>query len=183
VQEITRLQGIILHTANDTITGRLYRAMLELLLIEIGSFLPLHLQDFKIVGRLATDSLIKSTWEFLTDHNLQLITDLNVDLPRQDDCYLITNIIPLIEDSDHLTQINRCRLYLRVIFLSDVVDGSGKELLAAAWNGERILSPQRIGQWPNHVKPPPSAWTLWKYYLKKTFLGRGLRLKEPLGPW
>jgi hypothetical protein len=81
VQETTRLQGIILHTANDTITGRLYRASLELLLIEIGSFLPLHLQDFKTVGHLATDSVIKSTWEFLTDHNLQLITDLKVDLP------------------------------------------------------------------------------------------------------
>jgi hypothetical protein len=142
VQEITRLQGIIIHTANGTITGRLYRASFELLLIEIGSFLPLHLQDFETVGHLATDSLMKSTWEFLTDHNLQLITDLKVDLPRQDDCYLLTNIIPLIEDFDHLTQINRCQLYLRVIFLSDVVDGSGKELLAAAWNGERILAPQ-----------------------------------------
>jgi hypothetical protein len=75
------------------------------------------------------------------------------------------------------------RLFLKALFLSDIVNGSGTEILPAAWNGERIICPQRSENWPNQSRPPPSAWAIWKLYLRKRFLGRGLRLRSPMGPW
>ena len=36
IQEIYRIKDIIFHTANDTLTGRLYTLSLELLLLELG---------------------------------------------------------------------------------------------------------------------------------------------------
>ena len=46
IQEITRMKDLVYHTATNMITGRLYRASLELLHIELGSFLPLHCISF-----------------------------------------------------------------------------------------------------------------------------------------
>jgi hypothetical protein len=89
----------------------------------------------------------------------------------------------MISEPEELVAVNRCRLFLKAFFLSDIVNGSGTEILPAAWNGERIICPQRSENWPNQSRPPPSAWAIWKFYLRKRFLGRGLRLKSPMGPW
>jgi hypothetical protein len=170
LQEITRMKDLVYHTANNTITGRLYRASLELLHIELGSFLPLHCISFSIFGILVTPSLIKST-------------DIKLNPPRQDDCYLLPALQSMISEMEELLAVNRCWLFLKALFLSDIVNGSGTEILPAAWNGERIICPQRSGNWPNQSRPPPSAWAIWKTYLRKRFLGRDLKLRSPMGPW
>jgi hypothetical protein len=183
LQEITRMKDVVYHTANNTITGRLYRASLELLHIELGSFLPLHCISFSIFGILATPSLIKSTWEFMSTLGLSLNTDIKLNPPRQDDCYLLPALQSVIAETEELLAVNRCWLFLKALFLSDIVNGSGTEILAAAWNGERIICSQKSENWPNQSRPPPSAWAIWKTYLRKRFLGRGLKLRSPMSPW
>jgi hypothetical protein len=150
-QEIQRLKDLVFHTANDTITGRLYRASLELMHIELGSFLPLHRLSLELLGSLVTDSLIKSTWEFMSEHGLSLTADIKVELPRQDDCYLLPALQAYISDLNHLGIVNRCRLFLKALFLSDIVDGTGYEILQAAWNGDRVLGQHRLPSWPNQA--------------------------------
>jgi hypothetical protein len=54
-QEIQRLKDLVFHTANDTITGRLYRASLELMHIELGSFLPLHRHSLELFSSFVTE--------------------------------------------------------------------------------------------------------------------------------
>jgi len=85
------------------------------------------MQSFELLNHLVTPSLITSTWQFLSHHNLHIITDLKVNLPRQDDCYLLPALQAVISDPDHLLWVNRCRIYLRALFLSDIVDGAGLE--------------------------------------------------------
>jgi hypothetical protein len=119
----------------------------------------------------------------MAEHGLSLTTDIKVELPRQDDCYLLPALQAHISDLNHLGIVNRCRLFLKALFLSDIVDGTGYEILQAAWNGDRVLGQHRLPSWPNQARPPPSDWEIWKLYLKRAFLGRGLRLRIPLGPW
>jgi len=39
----------------------------------------------------------------------------------------------VVESPEHSSLINKCRLYLWALFLSDIVDGSGQAILEDAW--------------------------------------------------
>jgi len=63
------------------------------------------------------------------------------------------------------------------------MDGSGQYLLQDAWTGLTPLRKDRLESWPFQSKPPPQQWVIWQSFLKSSFLGRGRKLRAPLGPW
>jgi hypothetical protein len=71
-QEISRIKDILLHTYKDTTTGHLYRNTTENLLLEVGMKDALQSLSFPKYSNSATNSLIKSTWEFLYENNLEM---------------------------------------------------------------------------------------------------------------
>jgi hypothetical protein len=73
LQETARLKDIIHHSFKNTITGRLYRTSIELLILEIGMGTSLHSISFPYFSNLASNSLVKSTWKFLYDHQIDFI--------------------------------------------------------------------------------------------------------------
>jgi hypothetical protein len=70
LQEIAHLKDLIHHAYVKSTTGLLYRTSLEYLLLEVDMDVNLTAVDFPTFHMLATDSLIKSTWEFLNKHNM-----------------------------------------------------------------------------------------------------------------
>jgi len=58
------------HTADMTITGSLYRASLEVFLIEMGISTDLDSIPFDKTHFLSSDALIKSSWEFLCSYKI-----------------------------------------------------------------------------------------------------------------
>jgi hypothetical protein len=77
---------------------------------------------------------------------------------------------------------NHCCMYFRVLYLSDIVSGVGLTILDSPWNGIRDESFHQE-TWPNFGNPPRTMWNVWRQALKTAFLGRGRRLKQPLGRW
>ena len=78
--------------------------------------------------------------------------------------------------------INRCRIYLQVLTLADIVDGYGEEWNPWYWKGTRDLHRLSTLIWPRQMKPAAKAWALWRRALRKTFpeIGKG---KKILGKW
>jgi hypothetical protein len=70
IQEISRLTDLITHTADMTITGSLYRASLEVFLIEMGISTDLDSIPFDKTHFLSSDALIKSSWEFFCSYKI-----------------------------------------------------------------------------------------------------------------
>jgi len=173
LQEITRIKELIFHTANHTTTGKLGLPSLELLHIELGSFAPLDSLSFTTWSSLTTPSLIKSTWEFLDCYGFSLRTSITCEWPREGDSYLMPTFLTIVTDLYQLKLLNLCRLFLRALFLSNIVDGSGKLILEEAWRGSRPIRPDRLESWPNQQRPPAQAWDLWPKTIKKAFLCRG----------
>ncbi len=91
--------------------------------------------------------------------------------------FLAANLSPGIQET-----LNKCRFYLKALFLSDIVEAEGKTLLDEAWFG-KPLNLLRTKSWPYQGKPPHSAWETWRMYLMQLLLHRGWRLKNPLGAW
>ncbi len=99
IQEISRLTDLITHTADMTITGSLYRASLEVFLIEMGISTDLDSIPFDKTHFLSSDALIKSSWEFLCSYKITLNHDIQWKIPRKNDAvimqvFLAANLSP-----------------------------------------------------------------------------------------
>ena len=79
--------------------------------------------------------------------------------------------------------INRCRLYLQVVYVSEICSGDGQTITNDAKNGIRFDVPHKLLSWPKQQRPSPREWTIWQRYIRRALLARGLRLKSPLGRW
>lgn len=97
-QEIYRIEDILSHVYQKSTTGQLYRTSLELLHIEVGMGTALHQIPPDMLTQLATDSLVKSTCQFLPLHNLVLHHDIT-QLPLRNNDHLLMllffTIIPI----------------------------------------------------------------------------------------
>jgi hypothetical protein len=183
MQEIARLKDVIQHTFRGTNTGKMYRTSFELLYIEIGLTLDLHLIPFTTMSALTTDSLVKSSWQFLNLHNIYLKHDIDFEPHREGDRPIMDFWVGLNIPDPIIRSLNRCRLFLQAFYVSDISDGFGTHITEDAWNGRRNSTAFKAETWPNQGKPTRRDWDLWQKYLKMHILQRGLRLRKPLGIW
>jgi len=184
LQEIARIKDIVFHTFNDTLTGRLYRASMELFFLEIGiNPTNLTINQYSIIEHLATPSLAKSAMIFLLQYKVILKHPIAFELQRVGDQMIMEALIAMDIPLDELMACNLCRLYMQVCYLSDIVTGEGSELLEEAWQGKPIPYLNRSSAWPTYHRPPMAYWNIWKRWITKAFLYRGRRLRFKLGRW
>jgi hypothetical protein len=116
-QEISRLRDIINHTYRRSTTGQLYRLSLETLFLELGLGTDLSEVPKDALQLLAANLLVKSTCEFLLQHNLELIHDIKLQPPRENDLSIMEECIKHNPSHPELLALNRCRLYLQAYWL------------------------------------------------------------------
>jgi hypothetical protein len=166
----------MLHTHKNTTTGKLYWHTTETLFLEIGMDTSFTSLAFPSLAPLATSSLIKSTWQFLHENNLDLKHDIVIPDQHLNDRILMAEFKNSNASLDELISLNRCRLFLRAFHLSDIVDGSGCYILDDAWLGQPKHNAHCINTWPNQGPPTRTDWVLWQCMVKRCFLGRGMKL-------
>jgi hypothetical protein len=144
----------------------------------------LHEVDYKKFNALATNSLVKSTWEFLHSNNIILNHDITVRKNTTNDQVLMPILCQGDLSTHELEAINQCRLYLQAYHISDIATASGKLLSAHAWEGTaRQDGTTTTYKWPYQGPPSRGAWNIWRQALQKTVLSRGRRLKHNIGIW
>ena len=129
-QETERILNMIQHTANNTETGNLYRASLEHLIIEVGMGELVFDQPYHELCFLATPSLVKSTWQFLYTNSIHLKHDVNIPILREQDRPIMQDFYASGYRDLQLAAINRCRLFLNVYSMSDIVTSDGLSIKA-----------------------------------------------------
>ena len=85
---------------------------------------------------------------------------------------------------EEIMNVNRCRLYLRVFFLSDIVSYDGTTIRQDAYDGWR--SDQWISRWkwPRQVRPPNRDWRMWHIAICDVWArSETLELQQPLSGW
>jgi hypothetical protein len=78
LQEIGRLKDLIHHTYTNSTTVQLYRTSLEYLILELGISTNVTMISYEKYHYLATNSIVKNTWEFLNRHNISFDHDITV---------------------------------------------------------------------------------------------------------
>jgi hypothetical protein len=184
LQEIARLTDILHHTYINSTMGLLYRTSWEYLILEIGISHDISAVNYNKYKMLATNSLVKNTWEFLQTHGITLSHDISVPKNTLNDYILMTELCRLTLSHTELDSINQCRLYLKAYYISDLATASGKRLSKHTWQGQpRFEGRTSTCSWPTQARPSDSAWIIWRNTLKRTILSRGLLLKTAIGPW
>jgi hypothetical protein len=177
LQEISRLKDIILHTFNDTLTGKLYRTSLELFFIELG-LSPTGHWDISTVDLLTTPSLIKATMLFIKQHNIALKHYLTTPLLRDNDIFIMDALLQLNLSPQELRACNHYRIFLKVSRLSEITTGDGDSISEEAWLGQSTLPKHNDNAWPNYPKPPHTSWTIWQEASSGLLLGEGENLEQ-----
>jgi hypothetical protein len=183
LQEIARLKDMIHHTAINTFTGQLYRGTLEAMILEVGVGTDIFQYPFQDLQHLATDSLVKTTWETLSANGLLVTTDIAIPLPRANDIPLMQLFYNKGARGPVLLTLNYCRLYLKVFHLSDITDFSGTYITEHAWQGIASSMATNCFTWPNQGKPSANAWCIWRSFISQHITARHRTLRCPLGPW
>jgi hypothetical protein len=141
--------------------------------LEIGCSAQVLGQDFTRYSQaILCPNWITAIWESL--HACKAKVSINSDwIPhptRIGDITIMEEMTgsALVNKRD-LADINRCRVYLRVFFLSDIVNIQGDAIEEWAITGERINARRSTWHWPVQQKPPRNMWNKWKVALRAVF--------------
>ena len=162
---------------SEEINGGLQRTTTEQAQLEIGTSKPVLQEDFTKWGHLLTENLwIGSLWQFCSDFDITLDDDhFTAPAPqRENDAYLMELLATRFpfsskpkERKDEWLSLNRCRLFLQVLFLSDITTGDGNEIrkdylsyVASARHPHKSR-----WEWPLQ-KPTTNDWDRWKDALR-----------------
>ena len=105
-------------------------ALLEYINLEIGTNENIFNLKFSKWGFLLHDCWLKVLWKFCSEENIQLHGDYTrLERQRVNDRCLMEELIN--DNQGFFTKkeiicINRCRLYLQLIFYSDLANSDGK---------------------------------------------------------
>lgn len=170
------------------ITGSQLRCSLENLRLELGlPSCPLS-YDYSIWHLCGTTVQVYIVWEFCSRLGLSIHDHLPaLTVQRDGDVFLMESFAKNGFSPKQLAMLNRCRMFLRVIYLSDLATGDGTSLPVSVFHQRTPLDIHSDVSWPPQVAPNAHSWRLWNDALLRCFLcphseSRG-RLLRPLGAW
>jgi len=154
---------LLMHYGCKSSVGLLLKTSLEFLMLEVGfGFQPLKL-DYARYGALATHSWIKMLWEKLSMFGIVTeIQDMERDFPRRGDKFLNQVFEDLGFSWSERVRLNRVRVYLQVLFLSDVTTASGARIEVEKMHPRpHDHKWSTYSRWPKE-QPTLSDFELWK---------------------
>jgi hypothetical protein len=182
VQGIDKLLLFLGHLRLQDRTGTLIGmdlSILQFLIDHPKFFLNMEYQYFSWVEK----GWITSLWEFVSPLQLQFSCPFHwtPQLPRANDVFLMEHFMKHGNYTKDMEALNRCRIYLKVLTLSDISSANGTYILPKVKSGHP--PPHRTSSflWPEQGYPSSSDWRLWAYYL--AFLETKGKLVTPRGNW
>ncbi len=126
---------------------------------------------------------LQSLWKFTSQYSLGFLYPNGwlPSKPRHHDAFLMEEFQLHNPSLSEMRTLNRCRIFLQVITLSDISTADGQRIVSDAKRGERL--PDRASKllWPTQGKPTKADWAVWRRHLAY-FENKG-KLIRPLGDW
>ena len=94
---------------------------------------------------------------------------LTVNLQRNNDGSIMSEINNLNLSKQQKIQLNACRLYLQVATLSDIVNSDGKTINQHFLEVPKPIQPKSTICWPNQSLPSHQVCKLWKKAIRNVF--------------
>jgi hypothetical protein len=138
--------------------------------LETGLLQPFLSSSYESYGKFATSTLLKCLWAQTEPFGLYL-------KPNADSYWLpklqgsgdiaIMDDVTKFYDKESCIKLNRCRLYLQVITLYDLITYDGLKIHPEYISGQRPTSRKSTIHWVDFHKPPRKYMAIWKEYITK----------------
>jgi hypothetical protein len=141
--------------------GLLLHIIMENLQLVIGSSHPLFTYPLLQVLKFCPRNWIINVWDFLWSINgtIQLEKSWHLETQRTNDLFLMDTIMNHLPHFPPKTLkcLNACRIFLQVITLADITDGSGCDILKCSLMGVQHSDWHSSYKWPKQIKPSSEA--------------------------
>jgi hypothetical protein len=129
-----------------------------------------------------TENWITGIWEHL--HSCKSTLKITAEwkpLPNRKNDVAMMGALTETEEftAKELKEINRCRIYLRVFYISDIASHGGQRITDRARKGRRDAGRKSSWAWP--VQQRPTSWKAWKLALE--YLAPDGCVISQLGDW
>lgn len=164
-------------------TGKLLLISLTYLQLICGSVTPVLSLPYDKYCKWVEPTWLQSFWGFISKvgYDIHVHQQWLPILPRKNNHALMDHFMKLGYSASQLATLNRCRIYLQIIFLSDIVSADGRMIIPDCKTGRRVTDRISNLNWPMQDTPSQSAWQLWKQALAHFEYGN--RLVVPLQQW
>ena len=183
------LKELLKHIRQGDSVGSAFMANLNAINLLIGSsthFLQINPAQIQYVNKDNTPCYLwQATWEH--DIKIHFPTALCIHQQQRGEENTIMDIalqIPKYKNNKRLLcNINACRIYHGVIWISDMATYDGKYINASFLNGYRQMRHRSNQQytWPTQPNPTKAQWSTWKEFIHGNFLA-GLKLATAIIP-
>ena len=146
---------------------------LQLLVSTQSNFLS---SPYQIYSRWACHSWFVFLWQFMDKAQVKIhMADAWLHPPLSgNDINIMDHFMQQNNPIQKLLQINRCRVYLQVLSLSDLASADGARLIAPALSGSHLIDRWSTLEWPNQECPTKADWRVWEAALKTFCVGTTL---------
>ena len=152
--------------------------------LQLGKGTALFDLEFDAHGVSLTQTWLTHLWHFLCKIGCRLTPSKPQWLPplqRVADQYIMELADAIYPGRSKLLEIlNKCRCYLQVVTLADIVSSDGTHITNDSYNGVIQHGRPSRYDWPETLFKP-SGWRLWQAFLHE--LAPYRELPDPLGPW
>jgi len=173
---------LIQHYGAGTTFVRKTTASLEALQLEIGCVGSQLAENYDKLHLLATACWTKSLWERLHYYKFRIHLDYPPPLPRKCNALVVRLFWDAGYRGQQLHALNRCRLALKLLFLSNIATVCGRfiNIGLVLWpvSQDKGVS---VFVFPNE-HPSQGDWRLWLDFWT-AFAGPGWSLRNPLVTW
>jgi hypothetical protein len=177
------LQHLLGHLRCGDTTGELMQMLLEYTQLECGCRGNPLLQDYKNYECLLLNkNWIAEVWVHLS--TCKTTVEINgLWIPKENRKRDLTIMERLVASGrfsgKELQQINYCRIYLQVLFMSDIANVKETEVEEWARRGKRQSGRKSYWEWP--VQQRPVSWKAWKDAIE--YLAPDNQISPTLGEW
>jgi hypothetical protein len=180
---ISKLQLFTGHLRLQDKTGKLIMIGLSHMQLLVGTGTLFLNEQYDKYSKEVPEGWLTSVWGFSSKAKLTFdIADHWLPVSqRQGDKFLMELFHHQSHPSTIISILNRCRIYLNVITVADIVSADGTHILPWVKQGHRHKDRHSTLNWPNQEKPPPKDWKIWTQALSR--LETREKLTDPLGCW
>mmetsp|Transcript_20247 Transcript_20247/g.28843 ORF Transcript_20247/g.28843 Transcript_20247/m.28843 type:complete len:463 (+) Transcript_20247:2603-3991(+) len=184
---IDKLVLFVHHIRENKRIAEVFYTSMSLTQLECGVSTPFIDLDPVIWFPLVTPTWITCLWRDCKA--------ANIDIKMHTDCFwtptatrkndlTIMSVANTMYRGTQLVQLNQCRLFLQVTYLSDIASVDGTRILLSYYNGRGHSDTGRNTRltWPPMGDLPQQYWALWQEFLER-WCGSSLRIPTRLGGW
>ena len=104
----------------------------------------------------------------LQQYNIKIKMKVHMTIEKQrfNDSCIMEDILNITTSNIEIKRLNTCRIYLQVIFLSEISNIKCTTVIAGSLTGDKLKITTFNLDWPNQNKPNTWTWSLWSPTIK-----------------